>query len=44
MGFGDYLNDRRHMAWHGEWEGFPGVLGCLEAVQNLVQDMLRGVN
>lgn len=21
-----YLNDRRHMAWHGEREGFPGIL------------------
>lgn len=42
VGFGDYLNDRRHMAWHWEWEGFPGMLGCLETVQKLVQDMLGG--
>lgn len=32
------------MAWHGEWEGFPGMLGSLETVPELDQGRLGGVS
>lgn len=43
-GIGDYLNDRRHMAWHEEWEGFPGRLDSLETVPELDQERLGGLS